>query len=267
MPDPTVSDGATFEEMVDELVPRVARAFFESKLWFVWCGPEPLHILNRQRQSARIEAARIAVHEVLATHQADRALIEEQDAEIGRLRMEMAELIVNASPATVYELQAERDALTNERQRQEDRWAIVAGRITEIRRLLRTTSTGYLIVDDNQWANLLFDAGLEDREAWREARDGALSEPAVEAEQRCAHGKTVSQECRLCTYDELLPDPEPSVEASPERCPSTHLDPSTPSGVTRCMEDAGHGAAHRHQNADRTITWSVHVAEQRPEPF
>lgn len=148
---PTVSDGATFEE-ID---------------------------IDRLRSMPSCDSMH---HRLLNEIEVDRALIEAKEAEINRLRMEMAELIVNASPATVYKLQDELDALTNERQRQEDRWAIVAGRIAEIRRLLRTTSTGYLIVDDNQWANLLFDAGLEDRAAWREARDGALSEPAVEEE-------------------------------------------------------------------------------------
>lgn len=43
----------------------VTNAFFESPLWFVWCGVEPLHIANEHGFLARHEAARIAVQRLL----------------------------------------------------------------------------------------------------------------------------------------------------------------------------------------------------------
>lgn len=48
-------------------VHAIAHAFFKSSLWFVWCGEEPLRIVNDAGELAREEAAKLAV-ETLVSH-------------------------------------------------------------------------------------------------------------------------------------------------------------------------------------------------------
>jgi cell division protein FtsB len=266
--DPTVSDGATFEEMVEKVaidlhlrtcttVDEYDRCHLldavEISLW-TGCGGRKAH-RDYFRNMARYAFAAAGVPDLLAAHQADRALIEAKDAEIEELRREN-----NRAVDRFYDMKTE--AATAERYRKALERINTPGSILmahQLRAIARAALEGSEPAVEagtedespkwiNDYVDRMADPNFKCGHAWIEAVKAKGADPdtpnrvrvcsacrereawidgewrpypfpvdspapAVEAEQRCAHGKTVSQTCRLCLYDELLPDPAPAVEA------------------------------------------------------